>query len=185
VASWFPDLSVTLNWRDGLTIAAFLLAVDSYRRLRHEKIAWQDSRDQLMRQVAAHVFTGLAREGLDLENGLSQRDWDRSRDRADRFRLSLAEASGSWIELFANLEREKIDTATVQLAGLQSTLHSCGQNPPNEEQTVDLRQRCATVYTLLAEIAGKLRYLEPHNPSTRSRGGWLASMKPSKESKNK
>jgi len=151
--------SVTLTWQDIIAIISLLLAVDSYRRLWRERKAKSETRLQLLRRVAAESFHNLAREGFDIEAALAEQGWERARERVDRLRLALAEASGSWSELLVGPEQSKAGAVAVELTSLQGNLYAYGDNP-SPEQVVGMRQQCATGYTLLAEIAGKLRYLE-------------------------
>lgn len=153
-----PDWSVTLGWRDILTIISLILAVDGYRRFRSEKRARQEERKALKRQVAADAFHSLAQQGFELEDSLIHEAWDRAREQADRLRLALSEANGSWSEFLVGQDADKTDAASSQLLALEAVLHSAP--PPPGDQLVGMRQQCATAYTLLGEIAGKLKYVD-------------------------
>lgn len=165
-----PDWSITLGWRDILTIISLILAVDGYRRFRGEKRAKREERKALKRQVAADAFHALAQQGFELEDSLIHEVWDRAREQADRLRLGLSEANGSWSEFLVGQDADKTDAASSQLLALEAVLHSAP--PPPAEQLVGMRQQCATAYTLLGEIAGKLKYADTASePRT-----WLRSI---------
>lgn len=125
-----------------------------------------------MRQVAADAFHNLAQLGYELERSLIQETWDPAREQADRLLLALSEASGSWSELFAGTDADKVQTAVSQLLALQSALHIGG--PPVAEQLLEMRKQCATAYTLLGETAGKFKYLDIGNGPTTA---WLSDFR--------
>jgi hypothetical protein len=153
ISSW----SITLTWQDLVAIVSLILAVDGYRRVWRSKKTAGETRLQLLRRVAAESFHNLAGGGFEIEAALAEQRWERGREHVDRLRLALAEASGSWSELLVGLEQQKADAVGAELTSLQGNLYACGDNP-SPEQVVGMRQQCATAYTLLAGISGKLRY---------------------------
>jgi hypothetical protein len=165
-------MPISIDWRDGLTIISFLFAVDGYRRFFRQKALMERARRDLMRRVAADAFRNMSMEAYELEAPIVQGNWERSLEKTDRLRLALAEANGSWSEFLVGPDGDKSEAASAQLMNLQSAL-PCVENPdppPSQEQALAMRQQCATAYTLLGEIAGKLKWSQSMEPV---RFAWL------------
>jgi hypothetical protein len=163
-------MSITLNWRDILTIVSLLIAIDSYRKLRREKAARKDARSELMRQVAAEAFENLAHEGYELESMLVGSEWASSKSHVDRLLLALGRANGAWSDLLSETERDKAEAAGLQVTNIQRALHPApGGQDPSQPQQQEMQQQCATAYTLYSEVAGKLRYTDPGMGQTNTR----------------
>jgi hypothetical protein len=166
-------MPITIDWRDGLTIVSFLFAVDGYRRFFRQRAMMERARRDLMRRVAADVFHNLSMDAYDLEAPLVQGSWDRSLEKTDRLRLALAEANGSWSEFLVGPDADKTDAASAQLMNLQSALPCANNVPPTPDQVLAMRQQCATAYTLLGEVAGKLKWSQSLDPSRSLLPKWL------------
>ena len=92
--------------------------------------------------------------------------WEQVRDRANRVKLGLAEAGGSWSELLLPSEKEKVEAAELEVRSIQATLPAGDQQDEELQagQIGELLNQTSTVYTLLGQVAGKLRYMEEPDP---------------------
>ncbi|MCH8948581.1 MAG: hypothetical protein IH789_13325 [Acidobacteria bacterium] len=164
-------MPITLDLRDGVALVSLALAVDGYRRFYNERQARRRARREVLKLVAAESFTNLSKAASDLELLITLGKWEQVRVRANRVKLDLAEADGSWSELLLPSEKDKVEAAELEVRTIQATLPAGDQQDqdPQAGQIGELLNQTSTVYTLLAQVAGKLRYMEEPDPGIWSR----------------
>ncbi len=153
---WLASRTITLDWRDVLNIVLAIVAILQYLRRRKIKEASDEALQRQARQTAAHGFAEMAREAYDLEIWIQKDAADLSIDLTKRLIVSLATGIGSWSTILDPQESDNADAARSEIMAVEKALPGA-QGALTPERKEELRNRCVTASTLLAEIAGRLK----------------------------
>lgn len=86
-------------------------------------------------------------------------DWRHGAELATALRISLARANGSWPDLLKGLEKDKLEVAANESRSLIGII-PVDERVIGAEVMQQMIEKCNFVIDIVAEIAGRLKYLE-------------------------
>ena len=152
-------MNITVDWSLVLNVASILVAVYSLIKMQSARQAARVARQKLLNQRAVEDFEEIARGAGALSRSVRSQDWRHGAELATDLRVSLARANGSWPGLLKGLEKDKLEVAAKGIQFLTARIPAEGQ-PLDGEAIPQMIEQCNFVIDVVAEIAGRLKYLE-------------------------
>ena len=152
-------MNITLDWGLVLNLASVMVAVYSLIKLRSARQAARVARQKLLNQRATEEFDEMARGAANLSGLIRNQEWRRCAELSIALRISLARANGSWPGLLKGLEKDKLEVAAKGIQFLTARIPAEGR-PLDGEAMPQMIEQCNFVIDVVAEIAGRLKYLE-------------------------
>lgn len=152
-------MNITLDWSLVLNLASILVAVYSLIKMQSARQAARVARQKLLNQRAVEEFDEMARGAASLSMVIRNQEWRQCAELSTALRISLARANGSWPDLLKGLEKDKLEVAAKGIQSLTARIPAEGR-PLEGEVTQQMIEQCNFVIDVVAEIAGRLKYLE-------------------------
>ena len=152
-------MNITLDWSLVLNLASILVAVYSLIKMQSARQAARVARQKLLNQRAVEEFDEMARGAASLSMVIRNQEWRQCAELSTALRISLARANGSWPDLLKGLEKDKLEVAANEIKSLIGMI-------PVDERAIDaevirqMMEQCNFAIDVVAEIAGRLKYLE-------------------------
>ena len=156
-------VNIHVDWSLLLSLVSILVtvlvAVYSHRKVQTAREAARVARQKLFNQRAAEDFDEMARGAANLSMVVRNQDWRHGAELATALRTSLARANGSWPGLLKGFEKDKLEVAANEIKSLIGMI-------PVDERAIDaevirqMMEQCNFAIDVVAEIAGRLKYLE-------------------------
>jgi len=151
-------MNITVDWSLVLNVASILVAVCSLIKMQSARQAARVARQKLLNQRAVEEFDDMARGAANLSMVIRNQEWRQCAELSTALRVSLARANGSWPDLVKGLEKDKLEVAAKGIQFLTARVPA--QGPLDDELLQQMIEQCYFVIDVVAEIAGRLKYVE-------------------------